>query len=119
MIRGHRPTVVFPPSCWRIDLAAQWSVFSGRRQLRGPFSILLIILLLGPLHFTCGWWKRRSGEMPAGGAASTLPSVTGATFSAVTDGPARWLVLVVRVPADPSRHRVAVWRELRRAGAVS
>jgi DNA-binding transcriptional regulator PaaX len=30
----------------------------------------------------------------------------------------RWLVLVVRVPADPSRHRVAVWRELRRAGAV-
>lgn len=31
----------------------------------------------------------------------------------------RWLVLVVRVPAEPSRHRVAVWRELRRAGAVS
>jgi DNA-binding transcriptional regulator PaaX len=30
----------------------------------------------------------------------------------------RWLVLVVRVPAEPSRHRVAVWRELRRAGAV-
>lgn len=30
----------------------------------------------------------------------------------------RWLVLLVRVPADPSRHRVAVWRELRRAGAV-
>lgn len=29
------------------------------------------------------------------------------------------MVLVVRVPADPSRHRVAVWRELRRAGAVS
>jgi hypothetical protein len=29
-----------------------------------------------------------------------------------------WLVLVVRVPAEPSRHRVAVWRELRRAGAV-
>ncbi len=32
---------------------------------------------------------------------------------------ARWLVLVVRLPAEPSRHRVAVWRELRRAGAVS
>jgi len=29
-----------------------------------------------------------------------------------------WLVLVVRVPAEPSRHRVAVWRELRRAGAL-
>ncbi|MHA6795836.1 Chromate resistance protein ChrB [Pseudonocardia bannensis] len=31
----------------------------------------------------------------------------------------RWLVLLVRVPAQPSRHRVAVWRELRRIGAVS
>jgi len=30
-----------------------------------------------------------------------------------------WLVLVVRVPAGPSRHRVAVWRELRRVGALS
>ncbi|WP_405133074.1 Chromate resistance protein ChrB [Nocardia sp. NBC_01388] len=33
-------------------------------------------------------------------------------------GAARWLVLVVRVPAEPSRHRVAVWRELRRVGAL-
>src|SRR5215212_391489 len=31
----------------------------------------------------------------------------------------RWLLLLVRLPAEPSRHRVAVWRELRRAGAVS
>ena len=29
------------------------------------------------------------------------------------------MVLVVRVPAAPSRHRVAVWRELRRIGALS
>ncbi|GAA2807923.1 hypothetical protein GCM10010452_40730 [Crossiella cryophila] len=28
-------------------------------------------------------------------------------------------MLVVRVPAEPSRHRVAVWRELRRIGALS
>ena len=34
------------------------------------------------------------------------------------DAVVRWLVLVVRVPAEPSRHRVAVWRELRRAGAL-
>ncbi|MDC0767596.1 Chromate resistance protein ChrB [Streptomyces sp. HD] len=32
---------------------------------------------------------------------------------------ARWLVLVVKVPAEPSRHRVAVWRELRKLGALS
>ena len=33
-------------------------------------------------------------------------------------GSARWVVLVVRIPPTPSRHRVAVWRELRRIGAV-
>ncbi|MFF7265084.1 Chromate resistance protein ChrB [Streptomyces sp. NPDC008159] len=31
---------------------------------------------------------------------------------------ARWLLLVVKVPAQPSKHRVAVWRELRKVGAV-
>ncbi len=30
----------------------------------------------------------------------------------------QWTVLIVRLPADPSRHRVAVWRELRRIGAL-
>jgi hypothetical protein len=30
-----------------------------------------------------------------------------------------WMVLLFRMPAEPSRHRVAVWRELRRTGAVS
>jgi sugar phosphate isomerase/epimerase len=44
--------------------------------------------------------------------------VTADTFVGVMEDAVRWLVLLVRVPADPSRHRVAVWRELRRAGAV-
>ena len=30
-----------------------------------------------------------------------------------------WRVLTYRLPAEPSRHRVAVWRELRRLGAVA
>jgi ChrB-like protein len=30
-----------------------------------------------------------------------------------------WVILLVRLPAEPSRHRVAVWRELRGVGAVS
>lgn len=30
-----------------------------------------------------------------------------------------WLVLIVRLPAEPSRFRVAVWRELRKLGALS
>jgi len=29
-----------------------------------------------------------------------------------------WVVLVLRLPTEPARHRVACWRELRRAGAV-
>src|SRR4051812_20716665 len=30
-----------------------------------------------------------------------------------------WVLLSYRLPAEPSRHRVAVWRELRRVGALS
>jgi DNA-binding transcriptional regulator PaaX len=30
-----------------------------------------------------------------------------------------WALLIYRLPAEPSRHRVAVWRKLRRVGALS
>jgi hypothetical protein len=30
----------------------------------------------------------------------------------------RWLVLLARMPSEPARHRMALWRELRRSGAV-
>lgn len=36
-----------------------------------------------------------------------------------TNSGSRWLVLVIRLPAEPSRHRVAVWRELRKIGTLS
>src|SRR5258705_12061717 len=50
----------------------------------------------------------------------TARDVTAATIGGVTEkGVGRWVVMVVRVPAAPSRHRVAVWRELRRIGALS
>jgi len=29
-----------------------------------------------------------------------------------------WLVLLARMPTEPARHRMALWRELRRCGAV-
>lgn len=32
--------------------------------------------------------------------------------------PQRWLVLLARMPTEPARHRMALWRELRRSGAV-
>jgi DNA-binding transcriptional regulator PaaX len=31
----------------------------------------------------------------------------------------QWQIITYRLPKEPSRHRVAVWRELRRLGAVS
>ncbi len=31
----------------------------------------------------------------------------------------RWLVLLARMPAEPARYRMALWRELRRSGAVA
>ena len=51
-------------------------------------------------------------------STSTNLDVTIDTLASVP-GPGSWLVLVVRLAADPSRHRVAVWRELRKVGAVS
>jgi hypothetical protein len=30
-----------------------------------------------------------------------------------------WVVVTYHLPTEPSRHRVAVWRELRRVGAIS
>src|SRR2546427_7960733 len=44
----------------------------------------------------------------------THQNVTGATLIVV-----EWVLLTYRLPTEPSRHRVAVWRELRRVGAVS
>jgi len=35
-----------------------------------------------------------------------------------TDDAQRWTVVIPRLPSEPSRYRVAVWRELRRAGAI-
>jgi len=33
--------------------------------------------------------------------------------------PRRWIVLLCRMPTEPARHRMALWRELRRTGAVA
>ncbi len=38
--------------------------------------------------------------------------------SLVGTGQIGWVVLIVKLPSEPSRHRVAVWRELRRVGAI-
>ena len=45
-----------------------------------------------------------------------LLNVTRDTLVSVTE---QWVVLLIRIPPEPSRHRVAVWRELRKAGALS
>ena len=37
---------------------------------------------------------------------------------AAKPAPQSWLVLLPRIPSEPARHRMALWRELRRSGAV-
>jgi hypothetical protein len=32
--------------------------------------------------------------------------------------PRQWIVVLARLPAEPARHRMALWRELRRSGAI-
>lgn len=55
----------------------------------------------------------------AGVAQQERRVVTSVTIMTVTSSSRlSWLVILVQVPSDPSRHRVAVWRELRRFGAV-
>jgi hypothetical protein len=39
--------------------------------------------------------------------------------SASIVGAVSWRIITYRLPTEPSRHRVAVWRELRRLGAVA
>jgi hypothetical protein len=36
----------------------------------------------------------------------------------MAEGTGRWLVLLSRMPSEPARHRIALWREFRRSGAV-
>jgi DNA-binding transcriptional regulator PaaX len=38
--------------------------------------------------------------------------------SETNDGHRRWLVLLARMPAEPARYRMALWRDLRRSSAV-
>ena len=50
----------------------------------------------------------------------TALDVTRDTFARIAENTVtRWLVLVIKLPAEPSRYRVAVWRELRKIGALS
>lgn len=44
-------------------------------------------------------------------------NVTAVTIPAVTPN-IHWTLILPQIPSEPSRHRVAVWRQLRKAGAV-
>jgi hypothetical protein len=44
-------------------------------------------------------------------------NVTAVTISSVTQN-IDWVLVLPQIPSEPSRHRVAVWRQLRKAGAV-
>jgi ChrB-like protein len=36
----------------------------------------------------------------------------------VTQGPRQWLLLLYRVPPEPTANRVSIWRKLKRLGAI-
>jgi hypothetical protein len=54
-----------------------------------------------------GWASREILAQFGTGEDASMTGLTGE----------RWLMLIYRVPAEPSRGRVAVWRDLRRLGA--
>lgn len=59
--------------------------------------------------------------MPDPGRQGRSPDERGVTVAVLVPGTGRsmsWRLITYRLPAEPSRHRVAVWRELRRLGAV-
>jgi hypothetical protein len=66
--------------------------------------------------------RREIEPSPPRGTITRLPvrAVERSSFGGATvaERAARWLVLVVRMPAESGRHRVAVLGELRRTGAV-
>ena len=41
------------------------------------------------------------------------------TDTADTQVRRQWVVVLARLPTEPARHRMAVWRELRRSGAIA
>jgi len=55
--------------------------------------------------------------VPDSGRAAE-PAPAGAAVPAVTQQPGRWLVLVYRVPSEPSRLRATVWRRIKSLGAI-
>ncbi len=50
--------------------------------------------------------------------ASVRVTGVGATSAGAEAGPSRWLVLVYRIPSEPTRLRAAVWRRLKSLGAI-
>jgi archaellum component FlaC len=61
--------------------------------------------------------SRRRTPADDGGPAGSATPATG-TAKGGTNRPLTWLVLVYRVPTEPTRLRAAVWRRLRNLGAI-
>jgi hypothetical protein len=56
----------------------------------------------------------------AGGIDASWLTQTASCYSVtvVTSQPHRWLVLLYKVPPEPTANRVSVWRKLKRLGAI-
>jgi hypothetical protein len=72
------------------------------------------------------WFWVKLGFINFGARPGRSPSCTGSWWSASGGSPmdeesktgTGWLILIYRIPREPSRPRVAAWRELKTLGAL-
>ncbi len=63
--------------------------------------------------------RRGSSQTAAKNGRAAAPSKPrGAAKGLKSEAVREWLLLVYRVPSEPSNNRVSVWRELKRLGAL-
>jgi Protein ChrB, N-terminal len=103
----------------RLTMAAAGAAISG--TLAGLPSATQLIFAASTVLFAGGLGALAlaiSSKPPLNGLSyrCNLESVTdiAETFSARS-----WIVVLARLPAEPARHRMALWRELRRSGAIA
>ena len=64
------------------------------------------------------WSTNTSGTRPSSRRADRMLRQTEPMATAGRDDDERWLLLVYRIPAEPTRLRATVWRRLKSLGAV-
>jgi hypothetical protein len=109
--RQADPNVVLP------DRVSALTVFSIQHQ---PVAAPMAARSPGARSRDASAKRRHQSPAPTWRLRRYRSDVAAVTLYGVTDssGGVRWLLAAIQVPASPSRYRVAIWRELRKIGAV-